>query len=387
MLDDLTRSSPGVRIAAGRPSSRPGGGRIAVLDGLRLLAALMVVGYHYLAFGRGWDRPVQQLFPHLYRLASYGWLGVYLFFLISGFVICLSCWGRGLGSFFVSRTIRLYPAYWFAVLLTTVVLTFIPGPYHRLSLSDVGTNLTMMQEPVGISDVDGVYWTLWTELRFYLVFALVVWKGLTYRRVVIFCCLWACASIVAGGISSPLLDLVVMPDVSWYFIAGMAFFLMWKFRSTALLWGIVAFSFLMGQHYLLLEHVRAEGYMRHTIPTWGTAVFLVAFFALMAGVALGWFDRIAWRWLPSAGALTYPLYLLHEYIGWNVISRLQHRIPPLALVALLVVGMAALAWCVNRFVERPGSTLLRRVLTSAVAEAKSLLPPGRNPGSPGRQSV
>uniref|UniRef100_A0AAU2VA93 Integral membrane protein n=1 Tax=Streptomyces sp. NBC_00003 TaxID=2903608 RepID=A0AAU2VA93_9ACTN len=37
----------------------------------------------------------------------------YIFFLISGFVICMSCWGKPLGDFFVSRVVRLYPAYWF----------------------------------------------------------------------------------------------------------------------------------------------------------------------------------------------------------------------------------------------------------------------------------
>lgn len=115
------------------------------------------------------------MFPTAFPFAAYGWLGVELFFLISGFVICMSCWGRSVGDFFTSRVTRLYPAYWFAVLATTAVLLLIPGGQKPLPWPDVLTNLTMLQEPLGVRMVDGVYWTLFAELRFYLLFALVAW--------------------------------------------------------------------------------------------------------------------------------------------------------------------------------------------------------------------
>ncbi|WP_225803412.1 acyltransferase family protein, partial [Streptomyces sp. NK15101] len=79
-----------------------GRGRLHALDGLRLAAALMVVAYHYLAFGEGWPTPVEDLFPTAFPLASYGYLGVEFFFLISGFVICMSGWDRRVKDFFVS---------------------------------------------------------------------------------------------------------------------------------------------------------------------------------------------------------------------------------------------------------------------------------------------
>lgn len=42
--------------------------------------------------------------------------------MVSGFVICMSAWGRSVGDFAVSRVSRLFPAYWAAVAFTTLVL-------------------------------------------------------------------------------------------------------------------------------------------------------------------------------------------------------------------------------------------------------------------------
>jgi len=86
--------------------------RLAALDGLRLVAALAVAGYHYTVAWRidGTHLP-QYFLPHAVHVTVYGFLGVELFFLISGFVICMSAWGRPLGAYFTSRVSRLYPAY------------------------------------------------------------------------------------------------------------------------------------------------------------------------------------------------------------------------------------------------------------------------------------
>ena len=112
------------------------GRRLYAIDGIRLLAALMVTVHHDAGTwrdnqlgNRGSGRPASEVFPHLFPIASYSAavIGVQFFFVISGFVICMSCWGRLPRDFFVSRVIRLYPAYWFGVLSTTfLVLTLWP---------------------------------------------------------------------------------------------------------------------------------------------------------------------------------------------------------------------------------------------------------------------
>src|SRR3954469_20914606 len=186
--------------------------RLAVLDGLRLCAALGGGAYHYTAFDSGgrraWGNHPAGEFPPLSRVTSYGCLGVELFFLISGFVICMSCWGKDLGAFFRSRVTRLFPAYWVAVAITFVVSRIWWAQYHRTPVTDAALNLTMLQEPLGAAAVDGVYWTLWVEASFYLLFAAVVWRGLTLRRVTAFCYLWLIVSVIAVPAKLPLLTLV-----------------------------------------------------------------------------------------------------------------------------------------------------------------------------------
>ncbi|MCZ9337386.1 acyltransferase, partial [Streptomyces sp. TRM76130] len=72
------------------------------------------------------------------------------------FVICMSSWGRTPRQFFVSRVIRLYPAYWFAILFTTAVLVALPGVWERLRVREVLLNLTMLQSGSAVPNVDGV---------------------------------------------------------------------------------------------------------------------------------------------------------------------------------------------------------------------------------------
>ena len=132
-LSDRDTGAPTSRATAapgGPDGHQPQRPRIRVLDGLRLFAALMVVSYHYFGF--------------VSMPTAYGWLGVELFFLISGFVICMSSMGHTVGQFATSRIVRLFPAYWFGVLLTSAVL-LIWEVRQAPSLGEIAVNLTMLQ--------------------------------------------------------------------------------------------------------------------------------------------------------------------------------------------------------------------------------------------------
>ncbi|MFI5867442.1 acyltransferase family protein [Streptomyces sp. NPDC051546] len=305
------------RAPASVPSKQP---RLAALDGLRLIAALMVVFHHYVGFGgsaeaakNAWNKPVDVVFPTASWLASYTWTGVELFFIISGFVICMSSWGRSLGEFFTSRVVRLYPAYWFAILATTAVITLWPMIAQPLNMQSTLINLTMLQEPFGIASVDAVYWTLFVELRFYLLFALVVWKGVTYRRVVLFCTLWTIASVLSLSTHAPqIARYILIPEYSPYFIAGVAMYLMHRFRPTMLLWGIIAISWLFSVRQVSLYNDGLATSLGRTMDAKPAIALMTLGYLVMIVLALGGLRRIQGKWLTVAGTITYPLYLLHE---------------------------------------------------------------------------
>ncbi|MEV5511296.1 acyltransferase family protein [Streptomyces orinoci] len=345
--------------------------RLYVLDGLRLVAAVMVVSFHLMAYnGTGWTTSVEHHFPSTHLFAYYGWLGVQLFFLISGFVICMSCWGKSVSDFALSRVTRLYPAYWFAVLAAALLLWLFPGVRDVPKLSDLAVNLTMLQDPVGVDRVDSVYWSLWAEVRFYLLFIIVARKGLTYKRLVIFCLGWAVAGLFAAKLGNGLLRTVIMPENCWYFIAGIALYLIYRFKSNALLWAIVGGCFLIGQHFLITAHRSNQYYSGLKAPLWPALVLLALIFAVMGAVAAGFTNNISWRWLPTAGALTYPLYLLHEDIGWIFIRHMEHRLHPYVILAILLIALSITSWLVHRWIERPLGRWMRHKLKASLEEIR-----------------
>jgi len=100
-------------------------------------------------------------------------------------------------------------------------------------------------------------------------------------------------------------------------------------------------------------------------------VLFTAFLLLMVAIALGATDRVRWRWLVTAGSLTYPLYLIHYVAGTTLISRLRDTTDPRLLVALVITGFLVLSWLVHRFVERPVARLLKRGLDASFARLRS----------------
>ena len=353
------------------------GTRLRALDGLRLLAAIAVGVYHYLAFHEAdaaWGQQPATVFPQWSGVAAYGWLGVEIFFVISGFVICMSCWGRTLGDFFRSRVTRLFPAYWAAVALTYVVVSLSPAVMQGVPFSAALVNLTMLQDAVGASRVDGVYWTLWVELRFYLLFALVVWQGLTFRRVLVFSMIWTVVAALARTADSDLLFMVAMPKYAPYFLVGVGLYLIHRFGNHLLAWLLVGVNAILALHYALqrMAH-QAEDIVNRPLSSAVVGLVLAGGIALVYVIARGHLSWVSWRWVSYAGALTYPFYLLHDHIGFVVIHWLYQRVHLSAYVVLPVTlaSMLVLAWLVHRLVERP----LARWLKSRLVAGASTLDP------------
>ncbi|MFF9111737.1 acyltransferase family protein [Streptomyces sp. NPDC014805] len=364
-------AGPAVRTAPPQAPDRPPRTvRLRALDGLRLVAALMVAAYHYGGRGgevtKAWGSSPRLQFPTLHTLFAYGCLGVQIFFVISGFVICMSGWGRPLRSFFASRASRLLPAYWVAIVLVTAVMALPVLTYKTVSASETLVNFTMLQMPLGAHRVLGVCWTLWAEVRFYALFALcIVLPGATRRRVILFCACWTLAAAIAGGLNQPVLDAVVMPDYAPFFIGGMGLYLVHRDRRDPYAWGITAVNWLIGQQVAVrsLWHPATPDMFSYR-SAYGVILIVTLGFLAVAAIGLGWLNWANWRWLTVAGALTYPFYLVHEHLGWPVIQAL-HRglgIPSAGTFLLTVTIMLGLAWLMNKLVEERFTPKLRALL-------------------------
>jgi peptidoglycan/LPS O-acetylase OafA/YrhL len=356
--------------AAPSSQARPAApGRLYILDLLRFLAAMSVFGFHVLVDNDGsWGAKTSDLFTYkLTYVFSYGWMGVDAFFIISGFVICMSSWGRSLSAFVTSRVTRLMPAYVFAVLFTSALLSIWPLWNGRPGPEKIVVNLTMLEGFVHVDYIDVVYWTLFVELQFYLVFCLVVYRGLTYRRVVSFAIGWLLVALVAkySGVN-PLIT-VVNAQFAPYFVAGIVLYLIHRFGPNLLLWATLAVSVV-----LMTPSLQARFNQQHTQITFAVAeALLIAFVALMAAVALGWFSWVRWRGFATIGALTYPVYLLHRELTRGIQRHYHAAMAPWLLLGLEVVGILALAYLVHRFVETPLARQLRRRLAASFAQIRA----------------
>ncbi|GAA3676200.1 acyltransferase [Nonomuraea antimicrobica] len=337
--------------------------RLYEIDGLRLLAALCVVLYHYVFSGWAGGKTTVSFVTES-GWAKYGYLGVDLFFLISGFVVLMSAWGRNPRQFVVSRVVRLYPAYWVGIAVTALVTVLLGQSLFQVSLPQVLVNLTMFQAVPDIENVDVVYWTLWAEMRFYLLMLVAVWIGVTRRLVMAGLWGWlALTFLVELRVLPSFADLVVQSEFSHYFIAGMALFMLYRF---GLDWQIALLvPICLGNAvYRAIGYAEAVGdrYSVTYSPAVITAV-VVLIFLVMTFVALRVTQWMARPWLVTAGALTYPLYLLHAHVGFILFARLEGTVNRYVLLVGMIVVMLGAAYLVYRFVERPLAPRLKRLLS------------------------
>jgi len=339
--------------------------RFESLDLLRFAAALSVTLYH-LGF-RGWINEASGYlpFPWLASIFRYGYLGVDAFFVISGFVILMTVQNHGPREFVASRIVRLYPAYWFCVIAAFVCFYLFDGktsPQHWLTGV---VNMSMLQEFVGVEHVDGVYWTLAIELRFYL---LVLLLSLLRRihRIELFMWAWMVLLVLQDRRFVALpdwLDAALIQAWAHYFVAGALFFMVrrggWNWSRSLLLLLCLARALQHGYWYMLLKE-RLTGVPFDMVAV---AVVLVGVFTLFAALSSGRLGSGRLAWASTLGALTYPLYLVHEIVGHALLfPRLSPKWAEVQLATVLLVALAC-AWGIHRWVERPWARWLKALLS------------------------
>ena len=325
-------------------------GRLPQLDALRGIAALWVLLFH-------WTVRYDEIYGHASSLPLRlpdGRHGVHLFFMISGFVILMTLDKvRSIKDFVFYRFARLYPTLWACAACTLLFVALLGLPGREVSFVDMVVNITMVPYQLGFQFVDQSYWSLEVELFFYALMAALF--GLGQRKnlvpILVFLVLTNIAALLLPGTVVELPKLVKL------------YRLIFSLRYLHLfLFGIVCYEMTRG--------VRWWSY-----PTLLLCLAVSLFedeYSLTRTVLLALLGALFWagtrfrvpglqnRLLLFVGLISYPLYLLHQNIGYAVIrasyaAGLSGYIG-IAASALLVFPLAS--WVSSR-IEFPVNQRLR----------------------------
>lgn len=340
--------------------------RVNEIDLLRFFAALAVVFFHYAFRGYAADGMSVMPYPLLASTFKYGYLGVELFFMISGFVILMTAAGGSLRGFAISRIVRLYPAFWACCTITFLVIVFFGEPHFTASIGQYLVNMTMLSDFVGVPSIDGAYWSLFVEIRFYALVAIVLIIGRIHQAQM-FLFVWLLASIALEIYPVGVLRYLLIADYAAFFIAGATFFLIWSKGVTSARLAIISMSLGLGIVESVGKLQKMEHHYHTSMNAYVVAGVIAIFFAIMMLVALrrtGYVGRT--RWL-LAGVLTYPLYLLHQNIGYIIFNAGYPTVNSHVLFWGTVLLAIAAAYVVHVLVEKK-FTYPMKVLLNQIAD-------------------
>lgn len=339
--------------------------RFPILDLARFVAALLVVFFHWCFLFNIADPSVQyKPWLELEPYARYGYLGVNLFFLISGFLIVQSAYLKTPRQFLQARVTRLYPAYLACCALTYAVLTLTAS--REISAPSFAYNMTMMNgvidsfRGVPATYVDGVYWTLVIEWKFYALILLLLAAG-QLDHVERFLWLWLLACLAYAIHPIRWLDTYLIAAWGAYFVGGAAFFractASWNLSRVGLV--LVSLGLCIAQAWQFAAELSAV----HGKPFDALVIscLISSFFLFFAALSFRrtFIRRAIPRWIAILGALSYPIYLLHQQIGAIAIQRYWSTNNRHALLVLAFAALLTLAAAVHFGIERRTWAVLR----------------------------
>lgn len=328
--------------------------RMGSLDLLRLVAALAVVCFHY--FFRASHTPPLLVngYPELDPFAIYGYMGVSLFFLISGFVIAWSAEGRNWTEFALARFARLYPGFLVCMTITFIIQFLARDPNLPYDPMTWVANLIIVAPALNKPFMDGVYWSIVFEIIFYGWIAIALFFGVFSRWKLQIVATWLLISVINETvIHSMALHMLFATQYAPFFAAGiLAQHMVAKGASTEAL-VLLGAAFLLSCQYLPIEAGWMQENYGFSLPFSKLLIANIVVFALFGGALL-----LRHRIAPSPlvlvlGGLTYPLYLLHQHIGMlglNALSPTVGRWPALAIVLAVVLSAS---FVVSFYFEKP----------------------------------
>ncbi|MBL5824655.1 acyltransferase family protein [Serratia fonticola] len=323
--------------------------RLQLLDYVRHFAALMVVFFHYTFNGISNGKIYSiDFIPSLAGITKYGYLGVDLFFMISGYVIFYSAKNRSAAKFAVSRVIRLYPAYWLAVIFTSAFTCFFGGSVLSIDLKTVLVNLTMLQSLFGVENVDGVYWTLIFELKFYLFIFILLFFGLQKHLSNIIVA-WGVIIIISYFLS--LEDRLFMGGYYGFFVSGSLFAIL-RERFTFLRFSILSGLYVITTIYMVNRADLLEQATGTNNSPFIIAVVIAVFYLFFFLQNTKYTESMKLKGSKLAGALTYPIYLIHAHFGYMMLNKLANNQNKIYVYIAIIFSVYVIALLIHLFVER-----------------------------------
>ena len=374
-------------------------GRLQSIDALRGIAALGVVFYH--SIWQSSNAVPANLFRWpvklLQLLSSFGYIGVFLFFVISGFCIHLQ-WARArangqpqtlqFGAFWRRRLRRLYPPYLIAFALFMIMAALTTGiNFTHFFVYDVVMHLLMLHnlDPNTCYSINGVFWTLAIEEQLYLAYFLLLFlrSRWGWGPTLLICAgarvgwfYFSHALWVAKGIGVPVPEAAASHWFTWALgaIAVEAAFGLVKLPSWCRNLWLGAAAIVLASATSTFLPLTQKDTIPHDIawllmhPVWGIGFFILVNCAVAAEQS--WASKrslqsetklnsrkVGRRLVAAAafvGVFSYSLYLTHELVimqSWSFVSR---SLPPVLNTLLIVVpATVVFAWLFYVFCELP----------------------------------
>jgi peptidoglycan/LPS O-acetylase OafA/YrhL len=337
------------------------GGRIEFLDGLRGWAILMVIIWHCYGPTYADYLPFRDQFA-IFPIRDF-WVGVELFFLVSGFVITMTlerC--DSLIQFGTRRWLRLFPA----MLVTSILILAYDmivglGPHAQRSFVNLLPGLLFVSPAIihtltrfSIEAMDGTFWSLYVEVNFYAIFGALYYSfglraaiGLIFGISILACMMEYSASLGFGGILfgrvTAALDWIGLVHFGWF--ASGAFFFQY-FRTQR-----AGFYFLAA----LSGTIAALDWRPDFFSLENRIALLVVVLLFALAVRSTHVQRfLSSRTLVFFGFVSYPLYLIHANVSVGLTELLGKRVPslpnwlyPVAPISL----MFAVAFVIAKYFE------------------------------------
>ncbi|KNC13322.1 acyltransferase [Pantoea sp. RIT-PI-b] len=338
--------------------------RITHLDGMRGLAILLVIGYH--AYAR-WP----ELLPYVtatqhFPIFNYGWLGVELFFMISGFVIFMTLdKSESYLSFLKKRWLRLFPAMFIASMLLFAVGGFFPEwsvmtPYVRNLLPGlIFTNPETLTQLTGIEfkSMAGSFWSLYVEAVFYLIIGAVYFTlGRKYcLPALLVPMLLLSASSVLKSLGHPLLIDIISKfgfiHYAWFMVGCLVYERMHA-RDKLFHYAIVGLALLINFSYF----VKNAGVITLIPLLLVMLFFIVSFYSKQL-------ERIlSLRFLTAVGFASYAFYLIHENLMIATLIKLNVHIKNEFVMMLMPIVVATVLYYIAFLITKYAEPALRNML-------------------------